>query len=194
MSEEITEELREYVSECSVGSAASDSNCYLLEVNDIYADHTFCESATLKAIIDRIDEAHKKAVRKAALGGSSVVLATATDKDLAEHGLCRLPVDAGGVIVKPGDVLVDERGDYRKVTSVQYYEDSKYLVFAMESGSKHRSSNINLSKCHHNSTPSERIREIADSARDTGTHSVSIAKSDLARLRAIADELEGEDE
>ena len=97
----ITDELREYA------NIATD--------RDIYAGARLCK------IADRIDREHRMAMEK---------VAAEVDEDaMEEHGLVKLPVDADGVPIRPGDELVIfETGERIRAYDVELYDDGRWCV------------------------------------------------------------------
>ena len=92
------------------------------ELRDWIADLYTPNSRTLKMngerIADRIDVAHRSALEK-----------LAAQVDESEDGWVRLPVDADGVPIRPGDELVIfETGEHIRAYDVELYDDGRWLV------------------------------------------------------------------
>lgn len=72
----------------------------------------------LYEIADNIDAAHRSALEK-----------LAAQVDESEDGWVRLPVDADGVPIRPGDELVIfETGEHVRAYDVELYDDGRWLV------------------------------------------------------------------
>lgn len=104
----ITDELREYTKHYSVAGSKKDT--------------------TLSSIADHIDAAHCKALGETAAaayaeGVESVPIA------VDENAWVRLPADADGVPIRPGDELVIfETGEHIRAYDVELYDDGRWLV------------------------------------------------------------------
>ena len=72
----------------------------------------------IRAIADNIDAAHRSALEK-----------LAAQVDESEDGWVRLPVDADGVPIRPGDELVIfETGEHIRAYDIELYDDGRWLV------------------------------------------------------------------
>lgn len=147
----------------------------------------------IERIADRIDEDHERAVEKAHCEDISDI----GDDELSSlYGLVRLPVDANGDAWHVGDklstVTFKGKDDGFEVTSLKLYASGwsmdctndrcRVLTVLLPSGCVHR-----------RPTPAERIRRcvglVEGCYRDHGTLDAAV----LDELRAIADELEGDE-
>ena len=80
----------------------------------------------LTAIADRIDREHRMAMEKVAAEADALPM---TDESMAEHGWVRLPVDADGVPIRPGDELVIfETGEHIRAYDIELYDDGRWCV------------------------------------------------------------------
>lgn len=80
----------------------------------------------LTAIADRIDREHRMAMEKVAAEADALPM---TDESMAEHGGVRLPVDADGVPIRPGDELVIfETGEHIRAYDIELYDDGRWCV------------------------------------------------------------------
>ena len=80
----------------------------------------------LTAIADRIDREHRMAMEKVAAEADALPM---TDESMAEHGWVRLPVDADGVPIRPGDELVIcETGEHISAYDIELYDDGRWCV------------------------------------------------------------------
>ena len=100
----ITDELREFAQGCAGGMGGD----------------------ALRHIADRIDREHRMAMEKVAAEVDALPM---TDESMAEHGWIRLPLDADGVPIRPGDELVIfETGEHIRAYDVELYDDGRWLV------------------------------------------------------------------
>ena len=100
----ITDELREFARGCAGGMGGD----------------------ALRHIADRIDREHRMAMEKVAAEVDALPM---TDESMAEHGWIRLPLDADGVPIRPGDELVIfETGEHIRAYDVELYDDGRWLV------------------------------------------------------------------
>lgn len=129
----ITDELREYARGCAGGMGGD----------------------ALRHIADRIDREHRMAMEK---------VAAEVDEDaMEEHGLVKLPVDADGVPIRPGDELVIfETGEHIRAYDIELYDDGRWLVCDDET-----MDSINPDRLRHRATTVEDVlREFAANIAD----------------------------
>ena len=75
----------------------------------------------LNCIADRIDREHRMAMEK---------VAAEVDEDaMEEYGWVKVPVDADGVPIRPGDELVIfETGEHIRAYDIELYDDGRWCV------------------------------------------------------------------
>lgn len=163
------------------------------DVRDFLLKGTWASEADRRnayELLDDIDETHSVAVRTARKRGFDEGFASADDwyaeKDdetLADHGLVRLPVDADGKPILPGDEVADSAGNVGKVDRIKLRPDGWHV------GTYRRGSCVLPKNLRHyrKPTPAERIRAWCEAYRAKG-----LRDGALEELDAIAEELEGE--
>ena len=81
----------------------------------------------LTSIADRIDREHRMALEKVA--ADAFLDGAPTEAQLEELGWIRLPVDADGVPIRPGDELVIfETGEHIRAYDIELYDDGRWCV------------------------------------------------------------------
>jgi hypothetical protein len=131
----ITDELREYARGCAGGMGGD----------------------ALRHIADRIDREHRMALEKVAAEADALPM---TDESMAEHGWIRLPLDADGVPIRPGDALVIfETGEHIRAYDIELYDDGRWCVCDDETMDSIHPDRL---RHHHAPTVEDVLRELAD--------------------------------
>ena len=156
----ITDELREFAQGCAGGMGGD----------------------ALRHIADRIDREHRMAMEKVAAEVDALPM---TDESMAEHGWIRLPVDADGVPIRPGDELVIfETGEHIRAYDVELYDDGRWCVGDYETMDSIHPDRLR----HHTPTVEDVLREFADAMSNTHPVDVSARIAEFAaRLRLAED-------
>ena len=157
----ITDELREFAQGCAGGMGGD----------------------ALRHIADRIDREHRMAMEKVAAEVDALPM---TDESMAEHGWIRLPVDADGVPIRPGDELVIfETGEHIRAYDVELYDDGRWCVGDYETMDSIHPDRL---RHHHAPTVEDVLREFADAMSNTHPVDVPARIAEFAaRLRLVGD-------
>ena len=159
----ITDELREFAQGCAGGMGGD----------------------ALRHIADRIDREHRMAMEKVAAEADALPM---TDESMAEHGWIRLPLDADGVPIRPGDELVIfETGEHIRAYDVELYDDGRWLVGDYETMD---SINPDRLRHHHAPTVEDVLREFADAMSNTHPVDVPARIAEFAARLRLAEEVD----
>lgn len=149
--------------------------------------------AELGKIADRIDEEHRSECELSFTRGFSdgSDMDGWSDGTMAEHGLVRLPVDVHGAPWRVGDWIGDSAGKPAYRVAGLQYDGERWTLFDQNWVLRF----VPAEQCHARCSAAERIRAVvADMERAPySVEGCDGIDSCCRKLRALADELDGEE-